>query len=161
MGAEPVDHFSASYPAAGESAARARWAVAEFAAAAGVEGEQLDGIRLAVSEAVTNVVLHAYAAGEGSVSVSAAIASGGLSVLIMDEGSGLRSDSPSAGLGLGLIVMERFSDGFILAERASGGLEVRLQFLLPGTVDAQRPCEEPALVAAVRRPALRRLSTTV
>ena len=42
----------------------ARRALAAVAAAAGVAGERLDEIRLAVSEALTNAVVHAYRNGD-------------------------------------------------------------------------------------------------
>jgi anti-sigma regulatory factor (Ser/Thr protein kinase) len=122
--------FSESYRAVPDSAANARSAVARFAAAAGVEGEQLERVRLVVSEAVTNAVLHAYPDTDGVVEVTAAVAEGELWVLIVDEGRGLRASSPNPGLGLGLKIMERMSDGFMLAERAAGGLEARMQFAL-------------------------------
>jgi anti-sigma regulatory factor (Ser/Thr protein kinase) len=123
--------FSECYEAVPDSAARARSAVARFAAGAGLEGEQLERIRLVVSEAVTNSVLHAYPDGDGVVRVTAALASDELWVLIVDEGRGLRASSPNPGLGLGLKIMERMSDGFMLAERAAGGLEARMQFAIP------------------------------
>ena len=59
--------------------ALARRALAAVAAAAGVAGERLDEIRLAVSEALTNAVVHAYRNGDlGRLHVTAAVAPGEL-----------------------------------------------------------------------------------
>jgi serine/threonine-protein kinase RsbW len=79
-----------------------RRAVAELAAHAGATEDLADAVRLAVSEAVTNVVLHAYRDSSGSVHVSADLAGSELWVLIADDGCGLRPVADSPGLGMGL-----------------------------------------------------------
>ncbi len=122
-----------SYPAVPEAVPMARERLVAFATQAGARGEQLEGIRLAVSEAVTNAVQHAYHGRTGAVHLSAAAISGELWILIADDGCGLEPNRNSAGLGLGLAWMAQFSDGLTLMPRASGGLEVRLRFdLLDG-----------------------------
>jgi anti-sigma regulatory factor (Ser/Thr protein kinase) len=127
--------FSASYPARAESVGKARAAVAAFASRSGAAPATVEAVRLAVSEAATNVVVHAYRDLEtpGEIDVAAAQAAGELWVIIADNGSGLhpRPDSPGLGLGLGLIA--QVSDGLDLVHRAAGGLELRMRFVLaPG-----------------------------
>jgi stage II sporulation protein AB (anti-sigma F factor) len=148
-----VDYLSESYRAVAESAGCARSAVADFAATAGLEGDQLERIRLVVSEAVTNSIRHAYPDEEGTVHVMSAVAGGELWVLIVDEGRGLAAETPNPGLGLGLKIMERMSDGFMLAERAAGGLEARLQFAIPVTRAGRRRDHERGSVASATLPA--------
>jgi anti-sigma regulatory factor (Ser/Thr protein kinase) len=123
--------LSETYSAQPESVARARSAVARFAAEAGVSRRQLDDIRLATSEAVTNAVVHAYGTQPGSVHLTAAIVDDELWVLIADDGFGLqpRSDRPGLGLGLGLIA--QVSDDLAIVPRSSGGIELRMRFSLP------------------------------
>ncbi len=75
--------------------------MADYASAAGIQGEQLDGVRLAVSEAVTNVVLHAYRDEPGEVHVTARVVDHELWVLIADDGVGLGTPTLRPGLGLG------------------------------------------------------------
>jgi stage II sporulation protein AB (anti-sigma F factor) len=131
-----VASLNETYPATAGSVPRARKAVGVFAAKAGLEGDQLEGIRLVVSEAVSNAVLHAYGAEDGSIQVTAAVVPGELWVLIADDGRGLRAErSENRGLGLGLGWMAQFSDGLTLLTRSSGGLEVRLRFVLFETSD--------------------------
>jgi stage II sporulation protein AB (anti-sigma F factor) len=131
-----VASLNETYPATAASVPRARKAVGVFAAKAGLEGDQLEGIRLVVSEAVSNAVLHAYGAEDGSIQVTAAVVPGELWVLIADDGRGLRAErSENRGLGLGLGWMAQFSDGLTLLTRSSGGLEVRLRFVLFETSD--------------------------
>jgi anti-sigma regulatory factor (Ser/Thr protein kinase) len=128
-----LESLSESFPAVAESVPHARSAVGAFAAAAGASEEQLHGIRLVVSEAVSNAVLHAYDGSCGQIHVTAALVPGELWVLVADDGCGLRAaPSPSRGLGLGLGWMAQFSDGLTLVTRSSGGLEVRMRFGLLG-----------------------------
>ena len=124
-----------SYPAVAASVPQARRLLRSFAADAGAGGDQLEGIVLTVSEAVTNVVQHAYCEGPGgAVHVSATVVSGELWILVADDGRGLEPTRESPGLGLGLAWMAQFSDGLTLVPRSGGGLEARLRFdLLAGS----------------------------
>jgi anti-sigma regulatory factor (Ser/Thr protein kinase) len=123
-----------SYPAVPEAVPLARRALAAVAAAAGATGDRLDEIRLAVSEALTNAVVHAYQGGDsGRLHVTAAVASGELWVLIGDDGRGLHAWNDSQGLGIGLSLISGLSDDFSILTRASGGTEVQMRFDLRKT----------------------------
>lgn len=94
-----------------------------------------DGVALAVSEAVTNAVLHAYAGAPapGDVElVARRLAGDGLEVLVCDEGLGMvpRSDSP--GLGVGLAVLASVADRVMVEGRRGGGTRVRMTFAVAG-----------------------------
>jgi serine/threonine-protein kinase RsbW/stage II sporulation protein AB (anti-sigma F factor) len=107
----------------------ARRAVTAIASAAGAGGERLDEIRLAVSEALTNAVIHAYRDGQtGAFNVTAAVASDELWVLIGDDGRGMHAWNDSRGLGIGLSLISGLSDDFAIVARASGGTEVQMRF---------------------------------
>jgi anti-sigma regulatory factor (Ser/Thr protein kinase) len=141
-----VASLNGRYPAVPESVPRARKELTAFAIGAGATGEQLEGIRLVVSEAVSNAVLHAYDGVQGEIQVTAAVVPGELWILIADEGAGLRAErSENRGLGLGLGWMAQFSDGLTLLTRSSGGLEVRLRF------DLFEATGEPDAVALAAR----------
>jgi serine/threonine-protein kinase RsbW len=132
-----------SYPATPDAVPLARQAVTAIAAAAGVAGDRLDDIRLAVSEALTNVVVHAYGRGEaGWLHVTAAVASDELWVLIGDDGRGLHAGSSSRGLGIGLSLISGLSDDFSIVTRASGGTEVQMRFDLRQTFRGVRPIND-------------------
>ena len=71
-----------------------------------VDEQTLADIKLAITEACTNVVIHAYDDGEvGLLEVDASIEDNLLTVVIRDRGRGIvpRPDSPGLGLGLPLI----------------------------------------------------------
>ncbi len=110
--------MQSSIPAVPESVTRIRHEVADLAARAGIDGEHLDAIRLAVSEAVTNAVLYAYGADDGQVHATAELAGDELWVLIADDGRGIHAGAESLGLGLGLALMSEVCDGFTIVERA-------------------------------------------
>jgi len=96
-----------SWLAEPSSVPAARAAVVAFARSAEASDDALDDVRLAVSEAVTNVVIHAYAGAPdpGPLHVEARVEGRKLLVEVSDEGGGLRPrpDSPGIGVGLPLI----------------------------------------------------------
>ena len=64
--------FTESFPAVPDAVAQARNALTNFAREAGADEKQLEAVRLAASEAVTNAVMHAYDKNQkGTVQVSA------------------------------------------------------------------------------------------
>jgi serine/threonine-protein kinase RsbW len=140
-----------SYPAVPEAVPLARRALNEVAVSAGAGGERLDEIRLAVSEALTNAVVHAYRGHDGGrFHVTAAVASGELWVLISDDGRGLHAWNDSRGLGIGLTLISGLSDDFAIVTRASGGTEVQMRFDL---TTARAGSAKVSLAGrAVRRP---------
>lgn len=119
-----------SFPAVPSSVPAARQAIAECAADAGATEQQLEAIRLASSEALTNAVQYAYRARIGHVHVTARMAGGELWVLIADNGCGIHAGQDSDGLGLGLALISQSTDGFSVMERSTGGTEIRLRFRL-------------------------------
>ncbi len=142
---DQAEGFCEAYPAIADSVPSARAALTEFAAGAGADGERLEAIRLAASEAITNGVLHAYNASRGTIQVAAAHTPGELWVLIADDGTGLRPRGPHSGLGLGLALIAQLADEFEILSRSTGGTELRMQFKLgDGESPAGRERPEPA-----------------
>ena len=125
--------FARSYGAEPASVALARAELASFASGAGAAGVLLDGLRLAVSEAVTNAVRHAYPLGPGEIRVRASARDEVLEVVVSDDGCGVHSDSDAGGLGVGLALISEVSDEMALAPRAEGGTDVRMRFSLLGS----------------------------
>lgn len=157
---------NASYPAVRESISPAREALVELAAASGATRERLASIRLATSEVLTNVVLHAYRGGPGSIQVTAAAVSEELVILISDDGRGLHAPNNSPGLGVGLMLVSQVADGFTIGRRAGGGTEVQMRFSLAANgqtaLDHLRNATDQlrGSVMAASRPASARFSTT-
>ena len=119
-------------PAEPDSVPEARHALSDFAVAAGADRAKIDAVRLAVSEALTNSVLHAYAEEPGNVYVTAALVAAELWVLIADDGRGMEPQTDRPGLGLGLGLISQVTDELVIVPRACGGTEVRMRFDLVG-----------------------------
>lgn len=120
--------FNQSYPAVASSVPRARQALAMFARSTGATEDQVEAVRLAVSEALTNAVLHAYGGESGAVYVSASRCGPELWVLVADDGHGLQALGASTGLGMGLALIARVTDYFGISKRAEGGTEITMRF---------------------------------
>ena len=140
------------FPADADSVGRARHAVARFAAAAGAREPELDGIRLAVSEAVTNAVVHGYRGEPGEVRVTAALdRDGALRVVIHDAGSGMRRQADRPGMGLGLGLIAEFTEEMALVPHAEG-TELRMCFTLAATKRPHGPARAQGSASAPASP---------
>ncbi|MEJ7824824.1 MAG: ATP-binding protein [Solirubrobacteraceae bacterium] len=129
-----ADGLDASYPADPTQVARIRRAVSAVAIYCGVDAETQDRVELAVSEAATNVVLHAYrdARTSGPIHVTASAVEDGrfLDIVVSDRGIGMSSRSDSPGLGVGLALMAHEADQLEILGGHDGGTDVRLRFAL-------------------------------
>ncbi len=127
----------------------ARDTAAQIAAQVAASQRDVDSIRLAVSEAVTNVVRHAYGGRKGPVQILIAGVEGReLAVLVADRGCGLGRPTANPGGGLGMKVMARTADDLVIVDRSGGGTEVRLTFRLHRRADRPRfaPSARPARI---------------
>jgi anti-sigma regulatory factor (Ser/Thr protein kinase) len=117
-------------PAAPENVARLRHGVTRFARDAGASERLRRKVALAVSEACTNAVVHAYRRGApGSVAVRAERREACLRVEVVDEGDGLRPRAESPGVGLGTPLMAILADRLEITDNPVGhGTVVRLEF---------------------------------
>jgi stage II sporulation protein AB (anti-sigma F factor) len=118
------------YEAEPETVARARARVAAFAASAGAGHALVDSVRLAVSEAVTNAVVHGYGGSPGRVQITAGVRGHELWIVIRDSGAGMRPMTDRPGLGLGLGLIARVSDHMTILPGPEGGTELRMRFEL-------------------------------
>jgi anti-sigma regulatory factor (Ser/Thr protein kinase) len=115
--------------AVAESGRLLRRLVRDFASSHGAGGVQLSSIVLAVSEAVSNVVVHAYPDGEtGFVRLTADIEEDALEIVIADDGQGFRPGT-SDRLGIGLAVIAGSAADFAISH-GEEGTEVWMRFLL-------------------------------
>jgi anti-sigma regulatory factor (Ser/Thr protein kinase) len=100
----------------------------DFVSAAGGDQELAGDVMLAVSEAVTNAVKHAYPDGRGGpVELTASRVGERIEIVVRDQGGGFRS-GPSTGLGAGLRIIGECAD--TLAVDQNAGVLVRMTFHL-------------------------------
>jgi len=121
------------FPARADQVGPARREVAAYAREHGAVDP--DGIALAVSEAVTNAVLHAYLDREtpGTVEVRARREDEQVVVVVSDEGRGMLPRTDSPGLGLGLPLIAQMTQSLEVHDRQGGGTEIRMSFALDAT----------------------------
>lgn len=138
--------FELTLPARAENVAVVRHAMGGLGDALDVPDQVLADIKLAVTEACTNCVVHAYPDAEGPMAVSAAVRGRKLTVVVADEGRGIvpRADSPGLGLGLPLIATLAASLELGAAQQGTGGSEVRMTFDLDGSASARPDAEAAA-----------------
>jgi serine/threonine-protein kinase RsbW len=126
----PVGLLDLSLPASAASVPVARRAARAYATAAGCG--DTDGVALAVTEAATNVVLHAYIdqATPGLLELHGRRDAGDVVISVQDTGRGLLPRLDSPGLGVGLAMMQHFAAEvtFVGPPQRPRGTEVRLVF---------------------------------
>ena len=124
-------------PALPEGVGVVRQALAGMADALAFDQSVLADMKMAVTEACTNVVVHAYAdngvpeTGTGELEVDLLADDLGLTVVVRDRGTGIqpRATRTTPALGLGLPLIAALSDAFEVRGSAAGGTEVRMTFL--------------------------------
>jgi anti-sigma regulatory factor (Ser/Thr protein kinase) len=110
--------------------------MAQLATDCGMDAEGIADVRLAVTEAATNAVIHAYADAEGELSVTADMHDGELAIVVGDTGPGLVQRSDSPGLGVGLSVIASLAERLRVVSDA-GGTAIHMAFPCPDA--APRP----------------------
>lgn len=81
--------MSLEFDSKSENESFARIVVAAFAAQLNPTIEEIADIKTAVSEAVTNSIIHGYDSGEGKITLSCAIEGNKITVIVMDKGKGI------------------------------------------------------------------------
>ncbi len=133
-----ANRVAMEFPSKAENVAFARTAVAVFASQLDFTLEELDEIKVAVSEAVSNAVIHAYGDAVGTVRVEAVItAEGELVVWVRDDGRGIEdvgtarqaqwTSRPEERMGLGFTFMEEYMDGVEVDSAPGAGTRVTLR----------------------------------
>ena len=112
-------------PATVESVAQARRAVRRFAAGLDVD---VEGITLAVSEAVANVVAHAYDEDEpGVIDLSASAAPDEVAIVVRDRGRGMDAPAARPGAGFGIAIIRRLAET-VTVDEAGRGVALTMRF---------------------------------
>ena len=94
-------------------------------------------VALAVTEAATNAVVHAYRNGaKGAMRVVACAEPTGLVVVVRDYGCGMSPNPESPGAGLGLSVIGALAAEMNVERPDDGGTRLRIRFRPPQAVAA-------------------------
>ena len=133
-----VNEMKLSFPSCSANEAFARTAVAAFVAQLDPTVDELTDIKTAVSEAVTNCIIHAYRDTIGMVYITVRIfESGNVTVRVRDRGCGIEdirqameplfTTGGSERAGLGFAVMQSFCNRVSVSSKLGRGTTVTLQ----------------------------------
>lgn len=130
-----MDYMHLEIPAKSENESFVRVVVAAFAARFDPTLEELNEIKTAVSEAVTNCILHAYEDTESVITIKAIAENKSLVIEIADRGKGIEdiakareplyTDKPELERsGMGFTIMENFMDELTVKSKKGEGTVV-------------------------------------
>ncbi len=116
----------------------ARGCVGAFCVQANPSIDEITDIKTAVSEAVTNAVVHAYPLSDGYITIKAKLYSSGVVIEVCDNGIGIENFETAMEpffttkpneerSGMGFTVMESFMDSITLQKNGKNGLVVKME----------------------------------
>ena len=132
-----VNWARVEFESVAENLGFARVAAASWAAGLGFTLEELDDIKLAVSEAVSNCIVHAYPERPGRVLMQLSASDHILTVSVQDEGIGIEDvlaarragvTSSSQRMGMGFTLMEALSESIEVTSSPGHGTAVVMTF---------------------------------
>lgn len=115
----------------------ARVVVAAFASQLDPTLEELSDIKTAVSEAVTNSIIHGYEYKEGLIIIESSIKDNEIEIIIKDEGNGIKdleqamepfytSKPDMERSGMGFTVMDTFMDSLTVDSKSDKGTTIKM-----------------------------------
>lgn len=127
-----------------ENESFARVAVAVFVAQLNPNMEELSDIKTAVSEAVTNCIIHGYQGGEGKVTLTCKLEDRNVTIEVMDNGCGMddieKAMEPMYTTkpelersGMGFAFMEAFMDDLKVVSEVGKGTKITMQRTIKGS----------------------------
>lgn len=133
-----INEMRLDFPALAENEAFARMVVSGFLLPLNPTLEQLADVKTAVSEAVTNAIIHGYGSGKGTVRLHARYTDDGVVTIdVIDRGRGIAdiaharqpfftTSEGEERSGMGFTVMESFMDAVDVRSAVGKGTTVRL-----------------------------------
>lgn len=133
-----INEMTINFKALSENEAFARSCVAAFCVQLNPTLDQITDIKTAVSEAVTNSVVHAYPKGEGEISINVKLTQDSAIIAVSDFGIGISNFEKAMQpffttkpneerSGMGFTVMESFMDKVTLLKNKGSGITVLME----------------------------------
>lgn len=128
-----MERYRAEFPSSVGTVRAIRDQVASVARECKLEEATVQDIRLAVSEAATNSIVHGQASADALLVVRVMTSDGEFCVVIADQGHGMLPRDDSPGLGLGLPIMSTVAKRMeVVSPGVDGRTEVHMYFPLSG-----------------------------
>ncbi len=137
-GGRTINKMQLKLPALSANEGMARAAVAAFCSQLDPTAVELADVKCAVSEAVTNCIVHAYRDREGMILINVSLLEGRVAKIeIKDKGCGIAdvkearqplftTDAASERSGMGFTVMESFTDAMRVSSKPDKGTSITL-----------------------------------
>ena len=137
-----INKMQLKLPALSANEGMARAAVAAFCAQLDPAAVEIADVKCAVSEAVTNCIVHAYKNSGGAIYINVSLLEGRVAKIeIKDKGCGIEdvnearqplftTDAASERSGMGFTIMEAFMDGLEIISKEDEGTTVVLTKIL-------------------------------
>jgi serine/threonine-protein kinase RsbW len=140
---EEAEKVSLSLPAMPANLTVVRQVVTGAALVAGMGEADIEDIKVAVTEACTNVIVHAYPDGGGTMAIEVWTSPSQIVVSVADAGRGIApaTESDRGGLGLGMGLMSALAQVVDVNSEPGKGTQVRMTFGANG--DHSPPFDEP------------------
>ena len=139
------NEMTLEFPSKSQNESFARTAVVAFLLPLDPTVMELNDIRSAVSEAVTNAVIHGYGNKTGKITLRCSLSGRQVVITVKDYGAGIAdvekareplfTTRPAEGCGLGFTVMESFMDRLDVISQVGEGTTVRMEKLLSQAED--------------------------
>jgi stage II sporulation protein AB (anti-sigma F factor) len=132
------NNFSLAFSAQSSNESFARMVVASFIAQLDPTMEELEDLKTAVSEAVTNCIIHGYNSDSSKqVQMNGFIENGKVTIEIIDQGAGIEDTElartplfttkpDEERSGMGFTIMENFMDQFEVTSMLGGGTTITM-----------------------------------
>ena len=141
------DSMILEIPALSQNEPFARDTVAAFCARLDPSLDELSDVKTAVSEAVTNSIVHAYAGGEGVVRIECVAEDCTLLIVVSDSGKGIADTARALEpffttaeeeerSGMGFTIMQTFMNEFHVTSEPGKGTRVEMTKRFGGTAEA-------------------------
>ncbi len=147
-----INEMKLTIPSKSSNESYARVAVSAFAAQLDPGIDELADIRTAVSEAVTNCIIHAYKEKPGNIIISTKLYDNMLIIKIRDSGCGIEDVNKAMEplyttggderAGLGFAVMQSFMDNVIVKSTPGKGTIVTMEKKLRPKINREKHSDE-------------------
>ena len=135
IGADPVARLL--LPARADQIGLVRHVLGAVTEVVQVPSRVIEDMRLAVTEACTNVVRHAYDHPDGPLEVAVHAGAEAIEVVVSDQGRGIGPSRDGAGPGLGLAMIAALTDGLDVEHAPGAGSRVAMRFSLRPVLRAE------------------------
>ena len=136
-----IDQLTMNIPGKPEYVGTVRIAVAHVASHAGFDIEEIDDIKIAVSEACTNIISHSHEDQEFNYDVILDVKEEGLAITVKDFGMGFNVENyvepilgESQGSGLGLFIIRALMDEVDIYSEPGQGANIYMIKYLPDRI---------------------------